>query len=253
MAPRRSIFEFGDPIPQKIFLFLLVSMSARHAHWYYTFWATSGKTRRIVNGLLEDPDVLQLLTFWESAPMSTTLQQTAAKGLEKMETIKIIVTDSICGGKVHLLPHLKSLVHLDIRGPSGEKLHLFLSILKQHTNITHLTTDCWMDERTAARTEWPRKVTLLHTVPSVEDLRVVAVIAHIKGLNELEIGPSSSEASRQLVESTASPSGTWWVSREAAVDCLFEGSIAQECFMLRLRREAHFLRFPVPVSLVERT
>lgn len=207
MAPsRRSIFEFDDHITRKIFLLLLVAMSTRHAHWYHTFWETSRDTRRIVNGLLEKPDVLKLLTFWDSALISretaanTMFEQKAAKGLEKLKTIKIIVTDSISGGKVHLLSHLTSLQHLDIRGPTAQRLSTYLRILKKHTHITHLTTDCWMDVNTAARTDWPSRVTLVHTAPSVEHLVTVAVEAYIGGMDELEIGPSSSEASRQLFE-----------------------------------------------------
>lgn len=206
MAPsRRSIFELDDHITRKIFLLLLVAMSTRHAHWYHTFWETSRDTRRIVNGLLEEPDVLKLLTFWDSALVretaaNTMFEQKAAKGLEKLETIKIIVTDSISGGKVHLLSHLTSLQHLDIRGPSAQRLLAYLRILKKHTHITHLTTDCWMDVKTAAETDWPSRVTLLHTAPSVEHLVRVAVKAYIGGMDELEIGPSSSEASRQLFE-----------------------------------------------------
>lgn len=188
-----DVFSLGTDVTRKILCILLVAMSQRHAHWYYSFANASKQTQEIVDSLLQDPDVLEQLTFWDRGTTRKErkmLERITERGLKKVKTIKIIATEKWddYGHKATLLSCLSSLEHLDIRGTSGDELFRYLGYF-QEQRLGHLTTDCLVDCRDAHKIRWPMKVTLLDASLSFDDILLVAATAYVRGMDELELAP----------------------------------------------------------------
>lgn len=194
-----DIFGLGPDITRKILFILLVASSSKHAHWYYSFANVSNRTQATIDSLLQEPGVLEHLTFWDKAVSQKEcemLDRITERGLKNVRTIKIVATDScdLHGHKPILLWRLRSLQHLDIRGTSSYGLPGYLRYFQRpEQQLTHLTTDCWFLLSFVFTFLWPRKVTIVH-VPSVHDVVVAAAAGYIRGMDELEI------ASVQLFE-----------------------------------------------------
>ena len=212
-----TLFNLTADSTRTILFFMLVARSAQDPHWYSFFACVSKRTQRTIDGMLQDPSVLEHLTFWETANNRTEcamFARIAAQGLSRVKTIRLIANPSSHHRKDAFLPYLKSLQHLHISGASQTKLFEYLTILKNR--LLHLTTDCiatdciveqpaasqvaW--QPVASQVAWPKKVTLMLPTHDVEILKVLsmAVTAYMGGMKDFEIGPSSHPACVEIIK-----------------------------------------------------
>lgn len=172
-------------LTRKVLLTVLVTLSATDPQWYCTLCAVSRGFRKTIDSMLQDPKVLEQLTFLDCRQQKYLTRFQPA--LSRLTTITIVLDQGQSG--LAYLPHLSSLQHLHIRGASPETLSTYLNSLKGQ--LDHVTTDCAMDIDIASTTAWPPKVTLLHFMGGACALFPMLVGA-VRGSNiqEVEMGPT---------------------------------------------------------------
>lgn len=214
MAPyTRSMVPLSLPkldvdLTNKIFLFAIVAVSASQPNWYSLLASVSKRTQRLVDDMLQDPRVLEQLTFWDhsetencSIPQIEYLDSITKNGLSKVNKLRVVAVSGDRKHPIHtylLGDRFSSLRHLHIQGASSVKLSEYLNHL--NGQLEHLTTDSVMSEHIARTTAWPRKVTVLSPVCTVRRFVFMVVVAHSRGMEEFEFQPGSHEA-LELIES----------------------------------------------------
>lgn len=208
MAPL-SLPKLDVNLTNKIFLFVIVALSADEPNWYSFLASVSKKTQKAVDEMLQDPRVLEEVTFWDhsetenfSSPQINYLDSITENGLSKVKKLRVIAER---GDRCHPLhtyllgDRFSSLRHLHIEGASSVKLSEYLNHFEGR--LEHLTTDSVICEHSARTTLWPRKVTILSAICTVRRFVFMVVVAHSRGMEELEVGPACDSLALQLFES----------------------------------------------------
>lgn len=215
MAPyTRSMVPLSLPqldvdLTRRIFLFVIVALSASQPNWYSVLASVSNRTQRLVDDMLQDPGVLEQLTFWDhsetenfSTPQIEHLDSITKNGLRNVKKLRVVAVRGDRKYPLHtylLGDRFSSLRHLHIEGASSVKLSEYLNHL--NGQLDHLTTDSVMNDHMARVTAWPRTVTLVSPVCTVRRFVFMMVVAHSRGMDELQMGTASDRQGVELIES----------------------------------------------------